>query len=169
MLDYSSIVLVLKLLKNNLASCINLGIGGFDTHANQTRLLQPILTNVDHLLSVFISQLKLANQLDNTLIVVFSDFGRTPRVNGRSGRDHWPVGGSLLIGGGLSGGRAVGGTDDDVLAQFVNFQSGAVDANGEQLNPTHLGGSILDLTLGASYLDYRSYLTTVPSLVQLKG
>jgi uncharacterized protein (DUF1501 family) len=161
--------LSLKLLKNDLVTCLNLGVGGFDTHANQENNLQPILQNFDYLLATFVNELKAAGQLDSTLIVVYSDFGRTPKVNQRNGRDHWPVGGALMLGGGIQGGRVVGATDDDLRALPVSTTTGVADDAGTTLNPTHLGGSVLELTLGSSYLDYRNYLTSIPALTQLKS
>lgn len=161
--------LSLKLLKNNLVSCLNLGVGGFDTHANQDRQMQPIMDNFDYLLATFVAQLKEANQLDNTLIVVYSDFGRTPKINNSQGRDHWPVGGALMIGGGIAGGRFVGVTDDDLRGLNINATTGAADAAGLNLNPTHLGGSILNLTLGSAYMQYRTYLESIPALTQLRA
>lgn len=160
--------LSLKLLKNNLVTCLNLGVGGFDTHANQERSLQPTLENFDFLLATFVAQLKAANQLDNTLIVVYSDFGRTPKVNNSNGRDHWPVGGALMIGGGIDGGRFVGTTDDNLRTLPINATTGLPDAAGIDFNPTHLGGSVLALTLGTGYLGYRTYLESVPALTRLK-
>lgn len=161
--------LALKLLKNNMVSCLNLGIGGFDTHSNQERNMQPIVNNFDFLLSTFVRELKDAGHLDSTLIVVYSDFGRTPKINSSNGRDHWPVGSVLMLGGGLQGGRMVGGTDDNLLALRVNENSGDIDSNGIQLNPTHVAGSVLELTLGSAYLAYRSYLSSIPALVRLKN
>ena len=160
--------LALKLLKNDLVTCVNLGLGGFDTHANQERSLQPIMENFDYLLSTFITELDAAGQLDDTLIVVYSDFGRTPKVNQRNGRDHWPFGGALMLGGGIEGGRAVGGTDDDMRGLKINENTGLIDENGITLNPTHLGAAVLELTLGADYLGYRSYLERLPALVRLR-
>ncbi|MBC7532933.1 MAG: DUF1501 domain-containing protein [Oligoflexus sp.] len=160
--------LSLKLLKNNLVTCLNLGVGGFDTHANQERQLMPTMDSFDFLLSSFITELKAANQLDNTLIVVYSDFGRTPKVNNSAGRDHWPVGGALLIGGGVDGGRFVGVTDDNLRGLNINSRTGAEDTAGLNLNPTHLAGSILNLTLGAGYMQYRTYLEAIPALTKLK-
>ena len=161
--------LALKLLKNNLTTCINMGVGGFDTHSNQEQRLQPTLESFDFLLNTFVNELKLSGNLDNTLIVCFSDFGRTPKINGNNGRDHWPVGGAMLLGGRIDGGRFVGATDDDLRALNVSKATGLVDAAGEQLNPTHLGGSVLDLCLGSSSLDSRPYLESVPALVQLRS
>jgi uncharacterized protein (DUF1501 family) len=50
--------------------------------------------------------------LDSTLVIVMGEMGRTPRVNGRAGRDHWPqCGFSLLTGGGVRAGMIYGSTD----------------------------------------------------------
>jgi uncharacterized protein (DUF1501 family) len=161
--------LALKLIKSDLVTCINLGVGGFDTHANQSARLQPILANVDFALNKFVLELAAAGKLNNTLIVLYSDFGRTPRVNNSNGRDHWPVGGALMLGGGIAGGRIVGATDDDLRAVSVNTDTGVADEAGVQLNPTHLGGSVLALTLGEAYLSYRPYLSAVAALTRLRA
>lgn len=164
-----SFALAVKLLKNNLVTCINMGVGGFDTHTQQERTLMPILTGFDALFAAFIDQLKAAGILQNTLIVLYSDFGRTPKVNNSSGRDHWPVGGALIAGGGIAGGRAVGITDENLLALEVDPATGLRSQSGIQLSPIHLGGSILELTLGASYLSKRTYLESIPALTRLKS
>jgi hypothetical protein len=74
-----------------------------------------------------------------------------------------------MIGGGISGGRFVGKTDDNLRTIKINSSTGLEDSNGIDFNPTHLGGSILDLTLGTSYLSYRAYLESIPALTRLKG
>lgn len=164
-----SFALAVKLLKNDLVSCINMGVGGFDTHSNQERALMPVLTNFDALFSAFLSQLKGEGLLNQTLIVLYSDFGRTPKVNAMSGRDHWPVGGALMAGGGLAGGRAVGATDADLLAKNVDPNTGLESSSGIQLSPIHLGGSVIELTLGSGYLGKRPYLESIPALTRLKS
>jgi hypothetical protein len=165
-----SFALSLKLLKNNLVTCLNLGVGGFDTHAGQERSMQPIVQSFDYLLGRFVAELKAANQLDNTLIVIYSDFGRTPKVNNSAGRDHWPVGGALMIGGGILGGRAVGVTDDNLRTVSINRETGAAESGGSfTLSPSNLGGAVLELTLGATYTTtYRTYLESIPALTRLK-
>lgn len=162
--------LSLKLLKNNLVTCLNLGVGGFDTHAGQERAMQPIVESFDYLLGRFVAELKAANQLDNTLIVLYSDFGRTPKVNNNNGRDHWPVGGALMIGGEIMGGRVVGATDDNLRALSINRDSGAAETGGSfTLSPSNLGGAVLELTLGTAYTTtYRTYLESIPALTRLK-
>jgi hypothetical protein len=167
-----AVALALKLINNEICTCINLGFGGFDTHQGQSDRLQPLLTSVDFLVSQLVAGLKESGKLATTLIVLYSDFGRTPKVNGGNGRDHWPTGGALVIGGGIDGGRAVGGTDDDLnAANLVNPSSGAVTSDsdvGVQLNPTHLGGMVLALTLGSGYSKYRPYLPVLKTLTRLK-
>lgn len=160
--------LSLKLLKNNLVTCLNLGIGGFDTHASQERQMLSPMENFDYLLSTFMTELSNAGQLDNTLIVVYSDFGRTPKVNNSNGRDHWPFGGALMLGGGIQGGRFVGVTDDNLRAVNISATTGAADPAGINLNPTHLGGSVLQLIMGTDYMKYRTYLEAIPALTQLR-
>lgn len=160
--------LATKLVVNDLVTTVNLGIGGFDTHANQTMRMQPIVEMADKLIRTMCDKLRLAGKLNSTLIVLYSDFGRTPRVNGSNGRDHWPVGGAMMIGGGIAGGRAVGSTNANLLAENINLSSGAIQANGEQINPTHLAGSVIALTLGSGYLAYRPYFKALELLTRLR-
>jgi hypothetical protein len=169
-----AVALALKMVNNNICSCINLGFGGFDTHQSQTARLQPILTNVDFLIAKLVEGLRASGKLDSTLIVMYSDFGRTPKVNNSNGRDHWPVGGAVVIGGGIAGGRSIGSTDDNLqAADYVDPGTGvettASGVGAVQLNPTHLGGMVLELTLGSAYSQYRPYLTAIPAMTRLKG
>ena len=144
-------------------------MGGFDTHAGQSVRLEPILTNLDTMVRALVDQLRASGKLDTTLIVLYSDFGRTPKINNSNGRDHWPVSGAMMIGGGIAGGRVVGATNDSLLAESINPTTGLVDAAGTQLNPTHLGGAVLELTLGTGYSKYRPYLASMPALTRLKS
>lgn len=168
-----AVALTLKLINNDICTCVNLGIGGFDTHQNQTMRLQPILTAADFLIARLVEGLRLSGKLDRTLIVLYSDFGRTPKVNGANGRDHWPVGGALMIGGGIDGGRAVGATDHNLqAADLIDPDSGLEttdSAKGLQINPTHLGGAVVALTLGADYTKYRPYLKSIPALTRIRS
>lgn len=166
-----SFALATKLIANDLVSAVNLGVGGFDTHANQEARLMPNLQSFDHVLSTMVNELSAAGALDDTLIVVYSDFGRTPKINASNGRDHWPVGGVLMLGGGIDGGRAVGSTDDDLLAIGINPTTGAEDTSSSatQIAPSHVAGSVIELCLGNTY-DYRtSYLEPLAALTRLRS
>lgn len=159
-----------KLIKNNLVTSLNLGVGNFDTHSNQEARMQPVVENFDFMLSTFVNELRNSGDLDTTLICVVSDFGRTPLVNNGNGRDHWPVGGALMLGGGIEGSRVVGATDDNLRALPINETTGAQDSSGVLIDASHLGGSVVDLCLGTDfYAEKRSgYLASIPALTKLK-
>lgn len=93
--------------------------GGWDTHvANFKSLKERLLPRVDSGFSALIEDLKIRGMLDNTLVVWFGDFGRTPKVNPSAGRDHWASAGvACMAGGGIKPGQIVGRTNP--LAEFV--------------------------------------------------
>jgi hypothetical protein len=93
--------------------------GGWDTHTNNFKSLKDrLLPRVDRGLSALLDDLKIRGMLDETLVVWFGDFGRTPKVNPTAGRDHWSTAGvALMAGGGLKVGQVVGQTNP--LAEYV--------------------------------------------------
>jgi len=93
--------------------------GGWDTHQNNFRSLKdrklPVL---DRGYSALLEDLNSRGLLDNTLVVWFGDFGRTPKINPSAGRDHWASAGvACLGGGGVRTGQVVGATNK--LGEFV--------------------------------------------------
>src|SRR5207249_2513752 len=74
-----------------------------------------ILPN-DQALSALIEDLETRGLLDTTLVVALGEFGRTPRINGNAGRDHWPDCYSVLLAGGGVTGGAVHGASDSIGA-----------------------------------------------------
>ena len=87
--------------------------GGWDTHQDNFKSLKTrLLPRLDGAVSGLVQDLSDRGMLEQTLVVVLSDFGRTPKVNPSAGRDHWSTAGvALLAGGGLRSGIAVGQTD----------------------------------------------------------
>ena len=85
----------------------------WDTHAdNFNRLRDRLLPVFDHATSALLQDLDQRGTLDETLVAVLTDFGRTPRVNGAAGRDHYPnVYSVVLAGGGIQGGQVYGSSD----------------------------------------------------------
>ncbi|MGB4740530.1 MAG: DUF1501 domain-containing protein, partial [Fuerstiella sp.] len=66
----------------------------------------------DLAVSALLDDLKDRNLLDETLVVVMGEFGRTPKINTSGGRDHWPrVFSVVLAGGGILGGQVIGASD----------------------------------------------------------
>ena len=69
---------------------------------------------VDPAMAALIGDLKERGLLEKTLIVWMGEFGRTPRINPNTGRDHYPRAFSVLLaGGGIKGGQVIGSTSDD--------------------------------------------------------
>jgi uncharacterized protein (DUF1501 family) len=67
---------------------------------------------LDQALAALVDDLEARGMLDDVSIVVWGDFGRTPRINKGAGRDHWPsVASCLLAGGGMRTGQAIGSTN----------------------------------------------------------
>ncbi len=88
--------------------------GGFDTHNNNFPAMRNHGEQMDPALASLIADLNSSGMLKRTLIVVLSEFGRTPRINNTAGRDHFPgVFSSLMAGGGLKGGYVHGSSDQD--------------------------------------------------------
>lgn len=84
----------------------------WDLHANNFGMLKSHLPQLDQMIPSLILDLEQRGLLDSTLVVVMGEMGRTPRVNAKAGRDHWPqCGFSLLFGGGTKRGFVLGKTD----------------------------------------------------------
>ena len=81
--------------------------------------------------------------IDETLIVVVSEMGRTPKLNADAGKDHWPVTSALLIGGGTAGGRTLGATDDKLQSAPIDFETGAASSDGKVLQVGNFAAGIL--------------------------
>ncbi|MFT7642480.1 MAG: hypothetical protein ACI9G1_004238 [Pirellulaceae bacterium] len=96
------------------AGDLNGGSGDmWDTHSdNFNRLKKNLLPVFDQGLSALLADLEDRGTLDETLVVVLTDFGRTPKINGSAGRDHYPsVYSVALAGGGIRGGQVYGSSD----------------------------------------------------------
>lgn len=80
-------------------------IGGWDTHADQSRRLAPVLEQLDAGLAAMRGQL--GDVWGRTVILVMTEFGRTARANGNNGTDHGTGGAAFLLGGAVRGGRVL--------------------------------------------------------------
>lgn len=94
---------------------IEVGLGGWDNHQNiHTTLADTKLPEMDKAMSALVEDLEERGLLEDTAIIWMGEFGRTPRINGNAGRDHWARSWSVLVGGaGMNGGIAVGATNND--------------------------------------------------------
>jgi hypothetical protein len=92
--------------------CVAMTWGGWDTHENNFRTLRDQLPALDLGLSSLLDDLKDRRMLQDVAVVLWGEFGRTPKINDKAGRDHWPrVASAWIAGGGLKGGRVVGQSD----------------------------------------------------------
>jgi hypothetical protein len=92
--------------------CVSLSYGRWDSHGKNFDLVRDHGGKLDQCLSALIEDLDVRGMLDDVTIVVWGEFGRTPRINNGGGRDHWPqVSCALLAGGGMRLGQAIGSTN----------------------------------------------------------
>jgi uncharacterized protein (DUF1501 family) len=89
--------------------CVTLAYGGWDTHGQNFQTLKRQLPVLDRGIANLIQDLHERGMDRDVVTVVWGEFGRTPKINGGAGRDHWaPVMAALVAGGGLKMGQAVG-------------------------------------------------------------
>ncbi len=92
---------------------------------------------------------------DEVTIIVFSEMGREPRLNGWDGRDHWTFTSAMLMGSGIQGGQVVGGLDANGQGRRIDLGGGGFSDSGSIILPEHLGATLL--TMGdvdpAEFLD----------------
>jgi hypothetical protein len=93
---------------------VSIGWGGWDHHFNIFSDMKKMLPTLDEAYSALLTDLKQRGSLDNTVVVLLGEMGRTPKINSGPGRDHWGPGMSIAIaGGGIPGGTVVGATEPD--------------------------------------------------------
>jgi uncharacterized protein (DUF1501 family) len=128
---------------------VTVQLGGWDTHSdNFAALKNRLLPDLDGGLSGLFLALAAKGLLDSTIVYVTGEFGRTPKINPRAGRDHYPRAMfCLLAGGGIRGGQVVGESDakgegpkdkainpDDVAATF--YRQLGIDVRKEYQTPS---------------------------------
>jgi hypothetical protein len=86
--------------------------GGWDMHNQIAAGMRRDMPPLDQALAALIEDLESRGMLSKTLVMVSSEFGRTPKINNEAGRDHWPkVFSVMLAGGGVKGGLVYGASD----------------------------------------------------------
>jgi hypothetical protein len=109
------------------ARCVSVSISDFDTHSDNFPRMRNLMPIVDHGLHALVTDLDERGMLDQVSIVVWGEFGRTPRIDPKTGgRHHWPQAGpALLAGGGMQTGQVIGATDrlgEDVISRAVQYK-----------------------------------------------
>ena len=92
---------------------VEVQMGGWDTHQENFERVQSNTAVLDQAMSALLGDLASRGLLEETLVVLTTEFGRTPRINQNNGRDHYPKAFSAVIaGGGVKGGTVYGKTDE---------------------------------------------------------
>ncbi len=106
--------------------CVSVSFSDFDTHSSNFARMRHMLPILDRGLSALVQDLAERGRLDDVSIVAWGEFGRSPKINAKGGRDHWPrVGMAMLAGGGMPGGQVIGATDrtaSAAIARPVSYQ-----------------------------------------------
>lgn len=147
------------------AGCRFVGIshGSWDTHVdNFTSHEKALVPHADAALSTLLTDLYDRGLLDETLVVMWGEMGRTPRINGNAGRDHWSQCQSVILaGGGIKPGTVVGASDKTAsypsttpygihdLMRTILGQLG-IDADRQYLTPL---GRPVPLVKGGAFID----------------
>lgn len=103
---------------------VEVTLGNWDTHTNNFERVEENAAVLDQAMATLLADLELRGMLEETMVVLATEFGRTPKINENEGRDHSPTAFScVLAGGGIRGGQVYGKTDasgKNVLENRVN-------------------------------------------------
>jgi hypothetical protein len=129
--------------------------GGWDMHNDIDDAMAENGTIIDTAISALLSDLQAKGMIENTMIVLCSEFGRGPNINSRSGRDHHPkVFSTLLAGGPVKGGTIYGSSDKegnsvaDKMTTIQDFHSTVGHAMGMDVNQVVMSPSNRPFTVG---------------------
>lgn len=110
--EFGQSALLARRLVENGVRFVTINYGGWDHHGEIFKGLDSKLPEFDQGYSALINDLDQRGLLDDTLVLAMGEFGRTPKVNDKAGRDHWGRAGSMLwAGAGVGRGQVIGATD----------------------------------------------------------
>ncbi len=140
--EFGRAALLARKLNEKGVRFVQVNRGGFDNHEGIEEAMRTHGEVMDPALGSLLEDLAVSGRLDKTLVVVLSEFGRTPRINKNSGRDHWArVFSAFMAGGGVKGGHVIGSSDadgampDEQPVQVSDIHASIVSAMG--INPAH--------------------------------
>ena len=109
--DASSLLLARRLVERGVR-VVTLWLSSWDQHERLFRSMHEMLPLLDQSIYALVTDLRERGLDQEVAVVVMGEFGRTPRINGNAGRDHWNEAGCVLLaGGGLRMGQVIGTTD----------------------------------------------------------
>jgi hypothetical protein len=145
--DFGAGCLLARRLVEAGVTFVEVALGGWDTHDDNFNRTRGLTARLDQPYAYLLEDLAQRGMLDKTLVIWMGEFGRTPRINPRSGRDHYPRAFSVaLAGGGVQGGRTIGRTNEagtevadrpvtteDLFCSF--YHSLGIDPSKENMSP----------------------------------
>ncbi len=157
-------------LSRGVSRCVTLSFShaGWDTHIYndlyQSQNFEMLFSGLQSLMQ------KLAGQpggaggtlADETVVVVLSEMGRTPRLNAGQGKDHWPYTSMMLVGPGFTADRVVGAYDSLYYGYPLDLATAEIDEAGANLSSDVVGATLLAL----AGVESETYL---PGVAQLTG
>jgi uncharacterized protein (DUF1501 family) len=110
--QYGQSALLARRLVQAGTRCVTVNTGYWDHHNEIEKGLEEHLPPLDRAIWALVEDLEQRGMLDNVVIYCAGEFGRTPRINGHAGRDHWSDCFTVMLaGGGIQGGRIVGASE----------------------------------------------------------
>ena len=147
--------LALSLFSQGLSICATIEMDlpqrvGWDSHidneGNQSQCFQHLFSR----LSTIVAKLEASSDsngvplLENTVVAVLSEMGRTPKNNQSMGKDHWPYTSAMFISDVFTGGRVLGSSDHQLVGRPLDFSTGLPNEEGRPLAANHLLAGILE-------------------------
>jgi hypothetical protein len=140
-----------EMFRLGLSRCAMISIpGGYDSHGNNMVQAPQQVSYITALHDVMDHMAKTPGHttpwlIDEVTIVCMSEFGRTPKLNGGGGKDHWPYNSVLVAGAGVAGNQTLGSTDGGLIAGPIDFKNGQSNSSGQMLGCEHVGTALLKI------------------------
>jgi len=111
--EFAKGCLLARRLVESGVTFVEVGAGNWDTHQDNFDRTQQLADQIDRPTAALVNDLAQRGMLDKTLVIWMGEFGRTPRINPRGGRDHFPkISNLAMAGAGIRGGQVIGATDE---------------------------------------------------------
>jgi hypothetical protein len=134
--------LIMAAYKAGIAVSANLSMSGFDTHSNHDTDHRAALVALLRVVNFLWAEAARQGVDDKLVVLMSSDFGRTPGYNGNGGKDHWSISSMIALGNGIPGERVVGLTSDGhtpiPLDPTTLTEPAADEAEGVRIEPMHV-------------------------------
>lgn len=122
-----------------LSVAANLDVGGFDTHGDHDNQQGNALGRLVRGIDLVMDRVEALGMNDKVVVMVGSDFGRTPEYNAQNGKDHWSVTSMMMMGAGITGNTVIGQSTDTHRAKGFDLDNAVVnDSSTKKLNPASL-------------------------------